>query len=290
MTAIKLIGLTELQSRENLPAIPPLVQQHLDAGEKPQTEGQHFRIVKKHDMESVRNHGCAYFNELIVEKKTDGEWKKAYGTGRLQYRGAYASDIDDWSLNFIRVSILEESESEVTYGVTDGEQGVTVYRFSEGRPSIVTRFDLKGHDQSAQRIALLQQVIDDPQAFRLYVKNSRGSKWLGDDLLAFDKTGNQLADVADGHLVVFPVVHADRDYDAIVDSYKVYVWLKGCGIGEAGPFRTGLRHPGGRFYFVDVGFTADVAMQDQTLPTLTVVAKNNRQRWQATHDFSLEKS
>lgn len=290
MTAIKLNGLTELQARENLSVIPTIVQQHLDAGEKPQTEGQHFRIVRKHDMESVHNHGCAYFNELIVEKKTDGEWKKAYSTGRLKYRGAYADDVDDWSLNFIRVSILEESASHVTYGVTDGERGVTVYRFSESRPSVVTHFDLKGYQKTAERVKLLETVLKDPTQFRKYAENlPLGGKWglYGEDPFAFDATGKAIDDVAQAHLIVLPLSHPDRDYDAIIDSYRIFVWLRGVGIGESGPLPSGLHHPGGRFYFVGLGFKAEVAME-KSRPQLKVVAYNNNQHWQNTHDFLLK--
>ncbi len=289
MNAIKLNGLTELQARENLSVIPPLVQQHLDAGEKPQTEGKHFRIVRKHDMESVRNHGCAYSNELRIEKNAGGSWEKVYSTGMLKYRGAYANDIDDWSLNFIRVSILEESESGVTYGVTDGEQGVNVYRFEKERTRLA-RFDLKDHKQTAERIELLQKVLKDPTLFRKYAENlSLGGKWglYGEDPYAFDATGKAIDDVAQAHLIVLPLSHPDRDYDAIIDSYRIFVWLRGVGIGESGPLPSGLHHPGGRFYFVGLGFKAEVSME-KSRPQLKVVAYNNNQHWQNTHDFLLK--
>ncbi|MDO8517667.1 MAG: hypothetical protein Q7S26_00025 [bacterium] len=285
-TILSLRSADELRSNEQLAAIPDLVQKYLDMVQSPKLEGDYFRIIVKRDFDAVQNHGCAYFNEFKLEQKRSELWGCVHTTGRLQYRAARAHEADHWEHEFGVASILEESPSKVTYAVATGDGRITVYRFNRGRDKVVS-FDYKGHKAAVERLRQLDAVTKDPAAFAEYVQKSFGERWMRHhDPIAFDGQGNKLEDAANAHLVVIPAVHADQPYDAVIDQYKVYVWMRGCGIGEAGPFRTGLRHPFGRFYFVGLDFKAEVAMENSR-PRLTVAAWNNGQKWHDSTTFDI---
>jgi len=79
--------------------------------------------------------------------------------------------------------------------------------------------------------------VNDQDAFREYVGNSLSSSWhTSDDEMIIDydgKVGGQYSKQDQNEIVVLLTTHYDRDMDAIVDSYKFNVWVKGVGIGTS---------------------------------------------------------
>lgn len=277
MEKIKLQGLNELKAKEDLPKVPELVQQYLDTKKRKAT-GEFFQIAIRQKSDPKTGAGIAYFNELIVEKKIGDKWERQYSTGMRQYRGAYDYEVDDWDLSLYNPAVLAETKNEITYAVRTGVGNIKVYRFRESAPVLVVSFNVNDYEKTQERIELLQKLIDDAEAFRAYVEKGLGHRWnITDD-----------ATINDGNVVVLLADHADRDYDAISDLYRIYIWVKGKGFGETETFRTGLHHPGGKFYRVGIGFNVTVINQKAGAIDLVVEVKNESQQWNAKHEICVE--
>jgi len=301
METIKLQDVKILSGKEKLPSVPPLVQQYLDL-KKYQSEGKYFRIIVKQKSDPKSGAGIAYSNDLQIEKQTKGKWEKIYSTGMVQYRGAYNYEIDNWDLSLNDPAILEESENEVVYALRTGNGNVKAYRFSKGQPSQLVVFNARDYKATQERIELLQNVISDAEAFRSYVAKGLGHRWhtaskIGvweDDCHIFDATGQKLGGddhdkvEKNGDIVVLLADHADRDYDAISDYYQLFVWVRGKGFGVTREYRTGLRHPGGKFYRIGIGFNATITNRGENFLNLTVKVSNSRQQWSESRDFRVE--
>lgn len=301
METVTLQGAIELQARENIPQIPQLVQRYLDMKEK-QAEGKYFRVVIDEKSNLNTGAGIAYSNALRIEKKCGELWAEVYSTGMMQYRGAYAHEIDNWDLSLRNPTIIEESETEVIYALSTGGGNVKVYLFSEGKLQPVVKFNIRDHEQTKERIELLQNVINDAEAFRSYVSKNLGDRWytaseIGvweKECAIFDASGQKLGhsdcdNVEEkGNVVVLLANHWDRGYDAIVDSYRLFVWVKGKGFGSTGTYQTGLRHPGGKFYSVGLGFDVTLTNRERNSLGLSVEACNRSQQWKESRDLRIE--
>ncbi|RLC36266.1 MAG: hypothetical protein DRP02_12650 [Candidatus Gerdarchaeota archaeon] len=278
METIKLQELAELKAQENLPEIPELVQRYLDTEER-QVEGEHFRIVIDEKSDPKPGAGIAYSNALRIEKRNGELWSQVYSTGMMQYRGAYNYEIDDWDLSLNNPTILEESNDEVLYAIETGVGNVKVYRFrnKDNNPAMLVVFNIRDYKKTQERIELLQKVINDAGAFCSYVSKSLGRRW--------DIT--ESATPADDVKVLL-LDHADRDYDAISDFYQLYIWVKGKGIGATKIYKTGLYHPGGKFYRIGVDFDVSIINRGRNFLNLAIEVYNRRQQWKEVRNFHVE--
>lgn len=277
MEKIILKGIDELKASERLPKIPELVKKYVDLKKKV-ADGSHFRISIKQKSDSKSGAGIAYSNELIISKKVEDEWQKEYSTGMQQYRGAYNYETDNWDLSLHDPAILEETAEKVTYALRTGTGNVKVFTFSNGGPKLAVSFNIDDYKKTEEKIGLLQKVLNDSSSFKSYVKNSLGHRWhITDD--------NELEN---GNVVVLLTDHADRDYDAISDYYQLFIWVKGKGFGSTEQLRTGLRHPGGKFYRVGIGFSATVVNQKTDAIDLAIEVRNRSQHWNVKHNVRVE--
>lgn len=280
MEKIRLQGLDELKTKEKLPEVPVLVQQYLDIkGHK--ASGDFFRIAIHQKSNTHTGAGIAYSNELVIDKMIGDKWERQYSTGMTQYRGAYNYEKDDWDLSLSDPAILDETENEVTYAVRTGVGNIKVYRFKKSSPALVVSFNAREYESMQGRIELIQKLIDDAEAFRNYVSKELEHRWyIADD-----------AKLNDGNVVVLLADHADRDYDAISDLYRIYVWVKGKGFGVTQTHRTGLRHPGGKFYRVGIGLNATIVNESSGALDLTIEVRNRSQTNSGTthtHEICVE--
>lgn len=312
METIKLQDLTELKGKESLPEMPELIQRYLDI-ERYAPEGKFFRIAidKKSDPKSGA--GIAYSNALHIEKKNGDSWSQVYTTGMMQYRGAYAHEIDDWDISLNDPAIFEESESEVVYALRTGVGNIKVYRFREEEgPTRLIVFNADDYKKTQERIGLLQQVIDDAEAFHSYVSKGLGEHWYVDHLSTweknchiFDGAGQKIKNSdqikKEGAIIVLLARRYDRDYDPLVEGYCFYVWLKGKGIRTSKVYRTGFHHPNTRFYSIEVRSETNIINQSQNSLTLNIEVSNyasyNEPRsypvprvdpWKKNHNFRAE--
>lgn len=298
---VRLCNVSELMAREHIVRIPDLVQRYLDTQER-RMEGKHFMIIIDHKSSPKAGAGIAYSNALRIKKRSGESWSLSYTTGMIQYRGAYANEIDDQDLSFRDLAILEESENEMVYAVRTGEGNVKVYRFSDTRPEPLVVFNINNHVATQKRIKLLQSVIGDSEAFRSYVEEGLGLRWQTSPVISvwesdckvFDATGQKLKNddfgkVAEkGEIVVLLAKHYDRDYDAIVDSYRIFVWVKGKGVGFAKSYDTGLYHPDRRFYTIGISLGAVITNYKENSLELIAEVSNTGQQWKESVSFFVE--
>jgi len=285
MEKIELQGLEELKAKEKLPEVPELVQKYLDL-EKKVAQGNSFRIVINEKSNPVDGHGIAYSNELLVEKKDGDDWVKAYSTGMMKYRGAYASDIDNWDLSLNGPAILKESDNEVIYALQTGVGNIKVCCFRESSSEELISFNIRDYKGTEERIELLQKILDKADAFHSYVSNDLDHRWrTASQVHKHDKYCEVLND---GKVIVLLARHADRDYDAIVDCYQIYIWVQGQGFGHSDVFQTGLHHPGGRFYSIGIGFSATLVNQGRSFVEVEVEPRNRSQGWSEKRNLRVE--
>jgi len=244
----------ELHERENVSEVPELVREYMGLDQK-DASGEHFTIRIEEDTNPVSGHGVAYFNALVVERNNEA----VYTTGFRKYRGAYAGR-DNWDLSFNNPAILRENEDEMVYGLRTGDGNVKVFRFAEGEPKLVHSFDKGAHQRTLERLEILDAVLTDPQAFLEYVKKQMSGRWSAPKNL--QRTNVQM--LADERITLVLCKHHDRDADAVVDRYRLYVLLKERGVIESSVFRTGSTHPRGRFYTVGLRLQ-DVSREEDTL-------------------------
>jgi hypothetical protein len=285
MKKIELQSLEELKAGEDLPEIPELVQEYLGL-KKEVNQGDSFRILINKKSNPVSGHGIAYSNELQIENKDGDNWKKAYGTGMMEYRGAYASDIDNWDLSLNSPAILNESEDGIIYALRTGKGNIKVYRFQKNLPEIVDSFNINDYEKTKKRIELLQEILNEAETFRSYVVKGLGSRWHTASKIS--KYDDDCQIFEDGKVVILLAKHSDRDYDPIVDCYQIYVWVQGQGFGSSDVFQTDLHHPGGRFYIVTIRFEATIINQGKGYLNLEVEAKNRSQDWSKKNTFHVE--
>ena len=296
---IKLQSLAELEAKEKklLSEVPELVQSYLDLEER-QPKGEHWEIVIDDQSKPTPNDGIAYSNSLCV-KGSDGSSR--YETGMQQYRGAYNHEIDNFDLQLKDPAILEESEDEVTYAVRTGVGNVKVYRLrrEEERPERLESFNTREHAATQKRIELLQKAFDDPEEFLSYISRSLGHRERApyqlsafEGCMAFDSSNNPLKygkEIQDkGDVMVLLLDHADRDYDPVIDSYRLCVWVKGKGFGSSETYQTGLQHPGGKNYIIGVGLGAKIASRDSDSLGITAEVGNKRQEMKRSHNFRIK--
>lgn len=297
---LQLQGLNKLMAQPPT-EVPELVQRYLNANVKGrQAEGKHFRIVIEEKSNLNDGAGIAMLNELRVEKR-DGElWSKVYSTGMMQYRGAYANEIDNGDISLSDPMIFEESEGVVVYAIRTSDGNVKVYRFSINHPEEEVCFNIRNFEQTQECIELLRKVITDYEAFGKYVSKSQGNRWYassrvdvhGGGCAIFDRNGNtpeynKVAETAD--IVVILAEHYDRKYDAVVDYYKMHFWVKGCGISSTQPFLTRNIHPGGNTYRIGVSFKATLVNRGRCFADFEIVVGNIKHGgWKNTHNFRVE--
>ncbi|MCL4404153.1 hypothetical protein M1432_02320 [Patescibacteria group bacterium] len=247
---------------------------------KPTARGKHFRITIKGKSVDSKTDGMAYSNALIIEQKNGESWRQAYSTGMMQYRGAHNWDIDDWDLSLGKVGILEESKNEVVYALTTGVGKVKVYGFKKGdeSPEQLESFSVSDHEATKKRIELLKTVVTDQSAFNAYITEGLQNRWHVTDT----------AEMEDRKIIVLLLDHADRDYDAISDLYKICIWIQGQGFWKSGAYRTGLHHPGGKFYRVGISMKATVTNHGQDFAVFSVEVGNRSQQWKQTHQIRVQ--
>ncbi|HWQ59560.1 MAG TPA: hypothetical protein VN420_00215 [Candidatus Fimivivens sp.] len=275
MREIKLMTPATLVARENLPTVPALVQRYLDV-EKHVSKGKRFRIVIDGKNVSRGGGGMAYSHALHVEMRDGKAWSRVYEGPMRQYRGAYSHEIDDWDLCLSEPSILEETGTSVTFGLSTGGGNVKVYRFgTENGLERLSVFSVRDYEATQTRTRLLADVVDDVEAFRSYVGKSLGNRWSKDS-----------DTVVESDIVALLAVHYDRDYDAIVDRYELFVWVKGKGFCSTGSSRTGLRHPGGQFYCVGMRMqSVTVIDRGPDFLEFAIQVGNGGQGWQEAVQF-----
>ena len=295
METIKLLTAAELIAKENVPQVPDLIQQYLDL-KTFKNEGDHFKIVMGGKSIDNPGHGMSYFCQLSIEQKVDDAWKEAYSTGMRCYRPGFANqrDNDDWNIH--DSAIFQESEQELIYGFRTSEGNIKVCSFKDGQHKQLVVFSDRQRQKTLKRLSLLESVVNDQEAFRSYVGNSLGSGWhTSDDEMRIDQQGNAFSqyglagDKTD--ILVLLSTHYDRDMDAIVDSYQFNVWVKGVGVGTSRTFRTGLHHPGGRFYCIQIAFDSAklaVGSRSANSTNLAMTVRNRSQNWQEQHELRIE--
>jgi len=280
MEMIELKGTSELLKKEEIDNIPELVRHYLEM--KKRSKGKYFRILIEKKNTPTSNAGIAYSNALIIKKKTKEGWIKVYDTGMLQYRGAHNYEIDNWDFCFNDPSIIKESEKELVFGLRTGAGNAKIYRLrDEGEdicPETLVAFNINEHKAQCKRIKLIQKVITDYSSFCEYIeaKFPYKSYWkIEKKKLLNDRVG------------IILVAHVDRDYDAIVDRYCLYFWVKNKGIGDTRVFFTGLYHPlFAQFYYIGLSLDAEID-QDQS-NVVNVRVFNSRQKWEKKHKIMWE--
>ncbi len=280
MQKIQLLTAKEMLAREKLDEIPIRVQQYLDLKEW-QAKGKYFWIVIEGKSVPHEDAGVAYFNALQIKKFNGRSWIKVYDSGMRQYRGAYATEIDDWDLELHNPAILQESPNEVVYGLSTGAGKVKIFRFNGKSPKLLHSFNAADYERVKDRIKLLQNVVQKSDSFICYVNTLLGRRWhfVSTESLMFKKEGD---------VKVALVAHSDRDYDPIVDCYYLLIWVQGRGIGTTQIYNTGLYHPvGSKFYNIGVALEAKITSRDSDAFNLTVKVGNSSQRWQAIHLFQV---
>jgi hypothetical protein len=275
MKEVRLQTAATLSTRENLSAVPELVQRYLDT-ENRIPEGKHFRVIIDGENVSKGGGGMAYSHALHVERRDGDAWSRVHVGSMRQYRGAYSHEIDDWDLCLSEPSILEETGTSVTFGLRTGGGNVKVYRFgAENGLERLSVFSVRDYEATQARMRLLCNVVDDIEAFRSYVGKSLGNRWSKDS-----------ETVVESDVVVLLAVHYDRDYDAIVDRYELFVWVKGKGFCSTGSSWTGLRHPGGQFYSVGMRMqSVTVTDRGPNFLEFAIQVGNRGQGWQETVQF-----
>lgn len=297
---VQLHNVSELMKRENIVRVPDRVQRYLDMQER-RMKGKHFRIIIDQISSPKKGAGIAYSNALRIEKRNKS-WSQVYTTGMMQYRGAYAHEIDNRDLSLQDSAILEESASEMVYAVRTGAGNVKVCRFSGEQTELLVAFNISDYAATQKRIELLRSVVSDAEAFRSYVEKSLSERWETSSAIGvwesgckvFDVIGQKLENddfskVAEkGEIVVLLAKHYDRDYDAIVDAYQIFVWVKGKGVGFSKPYRTGLYHPDKRFYTIGISMDAVIANYKENSLELIAEVSNTGQQWKESVNFFVE--
>ena len=278
METIKLQGLAELETHENLPEIPELVQQYLNMEEK-RAEGKFFRIVIEQESRDSHTDGIAYLNELRIEKRTGKSWSQAYTTGMMQYRGAYNWEIDNWDLSLNNPAILKESESELIYAFQTDVGNIKVYHSKDGQIRLIESFNIDDYNKAKERKSMLHKVLIDTEAFRSYISKNLGHRW------HIARSATPAEDVE-----MLLLDHADRDYDAISDMYQFHIWVKEKGIGNTWIYNTDLHHPKwDKFYRIGIRFfDVTITNRGQNFLDFTIKVGNHRQKWEETHNLHIE--
>lgn len=288
MTTLNLQETATLAANKSLPKVPELIQHYLDLEEK-SGKGSHFHIRVEGKSNPVDGHGIAYSNALIIER--DG--KEVYRTRFMEYRGAYASDIDNKDNSLSDVAILEESEDEVIYALRTGAGNIKVYRFRDSSPKLLEAFDNRRYRAEKEQIELLQSVLDDPKAFYSYLREGLGNRW---SLSSHAKKFNG------DDIIIVASFHHDRDADAIYDRYQLHFWVKGRGFVSTKTLSTGIRHPSGRWYTCWFGYQVEVLNQDDTSVEFEIKLEGwpvgqggqwgqpiyNVKKWHDSHTFRIE--
>lgn len=146
---------------------------------------------------------------------------------------------------------------------------------------------------SQKRFELFQDedVLNDEKVFESYISEILPYNWF---------TETKTTDNDD--VIVLLAKHFDRDYDAIIDCYKFFVWMKSRGFGKTNTYRTGLRHPKGKYYGVDIRlnkdiFTVKTLFPNQNFINIRAVVYSamtsyrggvSHQPWSESHKFCIE--
>jgi len=264
---------------EKLPEIPSFVKHYLDLKDY-NPQGNFFSLEIKEESRDSRTDGIAYLNELVIEH----EGKKAYSTGMMQYRGAYNWEIDDHDLHLWNPAILKESKNEIVYGLKTGAGNIKIYQYNlkQNSPKLIEEFNIEEYEKAKARQEKIEKIIQDRSAWFDYVRLQQGHHW--DPKCNHDDE----AELDDKRIKILLAEHADRDYDAITDLYKFYIWVKDEGIGESEVYSTGLVHPPGeKFYYYGIGIKS--AEFDKTKNIVKMKVGNKSQDWKREHLFKLEK-
>ncbi|MEM4318507.1 MAG: hypothetical protein QW244_01590 [Candidatus Pacearchaeota archaeon] len=277
--------------RENLPEMPELVKQYCDLKSyKP--AGKVFSIEIKHKSRDSKTDGMAYFNELVVNKEN----KVVYSSGMMKYRGAYNWEIDNHDTQLFDPSILEEKSNEVVFGLRTGAGNIKIYRLKGNELKELYTFDIDGYRKKKKRNELIKKILEDPDEWVKYIENEQGHHWYIDssrmrDLKNEKEKGNEWRDdyqiLDDGNLIIALAKHYDRDYDPIVDCYYVYFWKKRVGMAKSKTYYTGLCHPWGKFYIIEVRFL-EPASYDKDKQIVIAKIGNKGQNKVIEHKFKLE--
>jgi len=275
--------------KEDLPEMPELVKQYYDL-KSYESVGNVFSIEIKEESWDSKTDGIAYFNELIVKK----EDKVVYSSGMMKYRGAYNWEIDDHDAQLFNPSILKEESNEVVFGLRTGAGNIKIYRLRGEKLEELYIFDIDGYEKKKKRNELIEKILEDPDEWVEYIKNEQGHHWYIDswsmrNLKDAKEEGNKWRDdyqiLDDGNLIIALAKHYDRDYDPIVDYYKVYFWKKNVGIATSKIYYTRLRHPlWEKFYIISIGFL-EPAYYDKNKNIIVAKIGNKRQNDVREHEF-----
>lgn len=278
--------------RPVLPEIPQMVVKYLEAEREGRLnqEGKYFRIRINREEKAVEGHGVAYYNELVIETRKLEGWIPVYSTGMLKYRGAFASDIDNWDLRLNDPHIIEESEISMKFAVRTGAGRVKVYDVKLTKGSAVQRllidFDLKGYQCIERQASLGYDVLVNYEAFKSYVgkdERRQRERWFVDfepeRVVLFNTRGEPIKEDSEAEIAVVLESHYDRDYDPIADRYRLIFWVKGRGVGTSNEYRTGSYHPATRFYTIPLRMSAKVSVADDGDILVEVEVGNYASYW-----------
>lgn len=265
--------------KEDLPEMPELVKQYYYL-KSYESVGNVFSIEIKEGSWDSKTDGIAYFNELIVKK----EDKVVYSSGMMKYRGAYNWEIDNHDAHLFNPSILKEKSNEVVFGLRTGAGNIKIYRLKiyrlkENELEELYTFDIDGYEKKKKRNELIEKILEDPDEWVEYIKSEQGHHWY------IESDDYQILD--DGNLIIALAKHYDRDYDPIVDYYKVYFWKKNVGIATSKTYYTGLKHPLlEKFYIISIRFL-EPASYDKNKNIIVAKIGNKRQNEVREHEFRL---
>ncbi len=229
----------ELLAREKISKIPKLVEKYLKQKnpDRRKAEWKNFKFEITEDSNSVSGHWIAYLNKICIDYKDNN----IYDSWMMQYRWAYAKDIDNWDKQIFDPVLLEENEDKAIFGHKTWEWNIKIVEIDKDwNKNTIDIFNIRDYEKIKEKSKLIKNVLNEPKSRDNFISKDLESKWYMYDSssLSFEND----------NIVLKLVWHADRDYDAIDDKYMFYAWIKWVGIGKSKEFYTWVNHPDGRFY------------------------------------------
>ncbi len=227
----------ELLVKEKIPEIPELVKKYLEmeSSDRTKAEWKNFKFKITEKSNSVSGHWIAYLNSICIDYKD----KNIYNSWMMQYRWAYANDIDDWDLQIFNPILLEENKQVAIFGFKTWEWNVKILKINKNKKKeYIDTFNVREYEKTKEKIKTIKNAINDPKAKKEFISRDLGTKWNIQDSASFEND----------NITLELAWHADRDYDAIDDKYMFYAWIKWVGIGKSNKYYAHATHPDDRFY------------------------------------------
>lgn len=286
--------------------VPQLVLEYIKAKDARELtpEGKRFRVVIGGKNVDNRGHGMSYFHQLIIEKRdsADGPWENAYTGPMIQYRSGFANGHDDWGSCLSNPNILKEDKNSLTFGLSTGDGKIKLFTFSKGGLETIEVFNYRDYETAKEKESLSDSTTSDLESFLAFTRKGLSDGWHFPYKVTTDPSSWMLYNSvgepfdwkakedelkADTEFAVILAPHFDRNFDALVNYYRVYFWVKGQGHAITDLLYTGLRHRGGRFYSYGARL-ADVEVKyGRKAISVKLKVVGTESRFENSHEFKV---